>query len=105
MPNELVYSYSTDNNAFVVFSEIFYDKGWNAYLNGELIEHTRVNYILRGMEIPQGEGEIIFKFEPKSFIIGKYSTWISSLLFLIVFAGVIYTAKNNPNQLEKSSDN
>ena len=51
-----------NQNLPAVFSEIFYDKGWNAYINGELVDHTRVNYMLRGMEIPQGEGQIVFKF-------------------------------------------
>jgi uncharacterized membrane protein YfhO len=34
-----------------VFSEMFYDKGWEAYLDGEKQEHFRVNYTLRGMII------------------------------------------------------
>ena len=71
-------------------SEIYYDKGWNAYINGQKVPHIKVNYILRGMKVPAGEGEIVFKFEPGTYAIGKASTWIGSILILLIIAGVFY---------------
>ena len=70
-PNHLVYDVNTEEASFAVFSEIFYDKGWNAYINGELNEHYRVNYVLRGMNLPKGEYQVEFKFEPQSVAIGS----------------------------------
>jgi len=90
LPNQLVYTYQSNADQLVVFSEIFYDKGWNAYINGNPVPHIKVNYILRGMKVPAGEGEIVFKFEPSTYSIGKASTWISSVLILLLILGVGY---------------
>jgi uncharacterized membrane protein YfhO len=40
----------TNNKGFAVFSEIYYDKGWQAYIDGNQAEFSNVNYVLRGME-------------------------------------------------------
>ena len=51
-PNYLKYASNSIGAALAVFSEIFYDKGWKAYINGNEVPHFRVNYILRGLVIP-----------------------------------------------------
>lgn len=85
-PNHLVYEVNSSTSAFAVFSEIFYDKGWNAYVNGELKEHYRVNYVLRGMNLPKGEYQVEFKFEPRSVSIGSSVALLSSILiYLLLF--------------------
>ena len=43
--NHLTYTATCLKEQLAIFSEIFYDKGWNAYLNGELVPHFRANYI------------------------------------------------------------
>ena len=61
-----------------------YKNGWNAYLDGKLVPHTRVNYVLRGMHIPKGKHQIVFKFEPQVIEKGSLITLSSyGLLFLI----------------------
>ena len=79
-----------------MFSEIWYgpNKGWKAYVDGELVEHIRVNYILRGMKIPAGQHKIEFKFEPAVYTRGKTISFISSLFILLGLIGV--AAKNYP---------
>ena len=87
-PNHLVYDVNTNEASFAVFSEIFYDKGWNAYINGELNEHYRVNYVLRGMNLPKGEYQVEFKFEPQAVAVGSTIALICSVLIysLLAFA-------------------
>src|SRR5690606_29185968 len=46
-PDHLTYEYTTPRDAIAVFAEIWYDKGWNAYVDGEKIPHFRADYILR----------------------------------------------------------
>jgi len=88
-PNHLVYNVKASNNSvFAVFSEIYYEKGWNAYIDGELQEHYRVNYVLRGMELPKGEYQVAFKFEPKSVSLGSSIALVSSLLIYLL---LLYT--------------
>lgn len=88
--NHLVYESNTSSNQFAVFSEIFYDKGWNAYIDGELMPHVRANYVLRAMPIPSGSHIIEFKFEPQTHYIGEKISFASSLILLLFLAGVFY---------------
>lgn len=88
--NELVYQSKSSSNQFAVFSEVFYDKGWNAYINGEFVSHYRANYILRAMDIPAGENKIEFKFEPKTFKTGELISLASSIILLLLILGVAY---------------
>ncbi|MBW7952657.1 MAG: YfhO family protein, partial [Chitinophagaceae bacterium] len=75
---------------FAVFSEIYYDKGWNVYIDGKLTPYAKVNYVLRGMPIPAGEHEIVFKFEPKSHILGWKLTSISTILIYLLIATTLF---------------
>ena len=69
-----------------VFSEIYYgpDKGWQAYIDGVKAPHFRANYALRAMKVPQGDHEIKFRFEPKSYKIGEMISLIFSLLIIVI---------------------
>ena len=95
-PNHLVYDVNVDEVSFAVFSEIFYDKGWNAYINGELNAHYRVNYVLRGMNLPKGEYQVEFKFEPQSVVIGSSISLVCSCLIylLLAFVGFKFVIKD-----------
>lgn len=84
VPNHLMYKSSTEENQFAVFSEIYYKDGWNSYVDGTLVPHYQVNYVLRGMNIPAGNHTIEFKFEPKVIDTGsKISLVFYALLILI----------------------
>jgi uncharacterized membrane protein YfhO len=82
-PNYLKYATSANTPQMAVFSEVYYDKGWNAYIDGQPSPHFRANYILRGMVIPEGEHIVEFKFEPKTF---RTSETISFLFSMLIFA-------------------
>jgi uncharacterized membrane protein YfhO len=75
-----------------VFSEIYYPKGWDAYIDGNLTPHTCVNYVLRGMEIPAGKHKVEFKFEPKAYKTGNTIAMFGSILVLIAVAGGLFFA-------------
>ncbi len=80
--NELKYTSNNPNNGFAVFSEMYYKNGWNAYIDGKLTEHYRVDYALRGLPIPAGKHTIEFKFEPQVVKTG-------SMISLISFIGIL----------------
>jgi len=76
------YKFSAKTNQFAVFSEIYYDKGWDAYIDGKKTNYLRVDYLLRGLPIPAGEHTIEFRFEPRSYTLGKtLTTWFSLIIF------------------------
>jgi len=74
-----------------VFSEIYYDKGWNAYIDGKEVPHFRVNYILRSLVLPAGDHTVEFKFHPKSYYTGNKVSLASSLLLILAIAGYAFT--------------
>lgn len=92
-PNELKYTVNNTANGakLAVFSEIWYgpDKGWNAYIDEEQVDHIRVNYLLRGLKIPPGQHDIVFKFEPATYYLGNTISIISSLTILLAFFGFV----------------
>ncbi len=92
-PNHLSYTSNSTAEELAVFSEVWYgpDKGWNAYIDGNLVDHIRVNYILRALKIPAGQHKIEFKFEPASYYRGEMITLILSILLLLGLIYVLYT--------------
>jgi hypothetical protein len=94
-PNYLKYQSSNTHDGFAVFSENYYPHGWHVFIDGEVVEHLRVNYILRGMEIPAGDHIIEFKFEPQVIKTGSTIALASSVLFgLLALGGLFYEFKN-----------
>jgi hypothetical protein len=89
-PNYLKYASSNNNDGFAVFSEIYYPEGWSATINNEQADIKRVNYILRGLEVPAGKNIIEFKFEPAAYYVGNEISLAGSLLTLLLFAGSIW---------------
>jgi len=82
--NEMNYKSSSTTDQLAVFSEIYYKDGWNAYIDGQLMPHIRVNYVLRSLKIPAGEHDIVFKFEPKVIATGSMISLISYGLLLLI---------------------
>jgi len=89
-PNELVYHFNSKTPQVAVFSEIYYNKGWNAYINGTKVPYVRANYLLRAMPLKAGNYEIEYKFEPTSYSLGNNIALFSSLLLILSIAGYIF---------------
>lgn len=85
-PNELRYAFKTNNERAAIFSEIYYPKGWKAYIaaTGEPIELFRANWMLRGAILPKGEGELVMRFEPESYAVGANISRASSILLILL---------------------
>jgi len=90
-PNDLIYNFSSKTDQVAVFSEIYYDKGWNAYINGKIVPYVRANYLLRAMPLKAGKYDIEYKFEPKAYSIGNAIALISSLLLILSILGYAFS--------------
>jgi hypothetical protein len=86
--NHLTYQANTKKDELTVFSEIYYDKGWKAFLDGKEIPYIRVNYVLRALIVPQGEHKIEFRFEPESYYTGEKIGYASSIILLLMLLGM-----------------
>ena len=88
-PNKMTYHYQGSGTQLAVFSAIYYPKGWNAYIDGKVVAHFQANYVLRSMVLPKGNYDIVFKFEPRSFLTGQKISFWSSILLLLIIAALI----------------
>jgi hypothetical protein len=85
---EITYQSNASHKGFAVFSEIYYPEGWVCTIDGKEVPYTRVNYVLRGLEIPAGKHQIVWKFQPSSFIAGTSYSMVGSLILILAFLGV-----------------
>jgi uncharacterized membrane protein YfhO len=93
-PNQLIYVSNNTNEGLAIFSEMYYEKGWNAYIDGEKRSVIRANYVLRALQIPAGKHTIEFKFEPEVVKTGSTIALISSIgMLLLIGAGVYLERK------------
>jgi len=93
LPNKLVYQSDAATAQLAVFSEIYYEKGWNAYVDGKPTPHLRCDYVLRGMVVPAGKHSIEFKFEPTIVKTGETVALYSSILLyggIISIGGIVF---------------
>ncbi len=93
-PNYLKYESKNNNKGFVVFSEVYYGNGWKTFVDGKEATHIRVNYTLRGMELPAGNHSIEFKFDPDVVKTGSSIALASSILLgLLLLGGLFFEFK------------
>ena len=114
-PNELRYAFSADTDRAAIFSEIYYPKGWKAWIEplgaygevrgghyqptaeGRPVELFRADWMLRGAIIPSGEGQLIMRFEPDSYQLGENISRASSIALILLLlgsaAGIILTGR------------
>ena len=106
-PNELRYEFSTASERAAIFSEVYYPKGWKAWIEpagvyGEVknghyqptaeavpVELFRADWILRGAIIPEGEGQLIMRFEPDSYQLGENLSCASSIVLLLLLISAV----------------
>jgi hypothetical protein len=106
-PNHLIYESSNSSEGLAVFSEIYYQKGWNAFVDGKPAPHFRANYVLRSMVVPAGNHKIEFIFDPQSYKTGEKVSLASSILLgLLLLSGFgfeiykLYKKENNATSAE-----
>ena len=87
-PNDLKYEVNSSKGGTVVFSEIYYP-GWQAYIDGEKVEHGRANYILRAMNVPAGQHVVEFKFDPDTLHATETIAYIAFALLAIAAVVIV----------------
>ena len=88
--DEIKYQSSSKTNQFAVFSEIFYDRGWKATIDGKEAPIVKTNYVLRGLAIPAGEHTILFKFRSASYYNSvKAAVSASFLIWVLLVAAIV----------------
>ncbi|HSB94764.1 MAG TPA: YfhO family protein, partial [Flavitalea sp.] len=92
----MTYSSKAASNQFAVFSEIYYPRGWKAFIDGKEATIVKVNYLLRGLPVPAGNHTIEFRFEPTSYLTGKKISIITGIIsFVLLLAGIFLLWKRS----------
>ncbi|HWK98511.1 MAG TPA: YfhO family protein, partial [Parapedobacter sp.] len=89
-PDHLVYEYSAPRDAIAVFSEVWYDKGWKAFVDGQELPILRANYVLRALQLPGGNHQVEFRFEPRSYHLGETISLVGSIVLVLGLAAAIW---------------
>jgi uncharacterized membrane protein YfhO len=82
--NHLTYMSQNQSEGFAVFSEVYYPKGWQAYIDDEAVDHLQVNYTLRGIQIPAGKHKVKFIFEPSVIKTGSRISLAGHIIFILI---------------------
>ena len=98
--DEINYTSSSSKKQLAVFSEIYYDLGWKAYIDNEETPIVKTNYVLRGLVVPAGNHAIRFEFKPttiKNSIVA--STFASILLWLCIATMIVMAYRNKQKSI------
>lgn len=100
-PNYLRYEYSLPGQAVAVFSEIYYDQGWKAYVDGQEAPYFRADYVLRAMRLPAGEHTVEWRFRAPHWTAAESVTGACSALILLgALAAVVYSVRRKRRPTE-----
>jgi len=92
----LSYDFNAASNQFAVLSEVYYEPGWNATIDGKPAPIVKTDYILRGLAVPAGKHTIELKFEPPAYEKGKKLTSVFNIvLALLIIAGIFMEWRNS----------
>ena len=98
--DEINYTSSSTKKQLAVFSEIYYNLGWKAYIDNVETPIVKANYVLRGLVVPAGNHAIRFEFKPitiKNSIVA--STYASILLWLSIAAMLLIAFRNKQKSI------
>lgn len=82
--DKIDYSYESTTPQVAVFSEIYYPRGWDVFIDDKPAEYFRTDYALRGMYLPAGSHKIEFRFEPQSYFTGRAISITATLIAVLI---------------------
>lgn len=99
----LAYQTNSKNTQLAVFSEIYYDKGWKAYIDNKEAPILKANYLLRALVVPEGAHTIKFEFKPDAYYgyikYAQICEWLTILLILLLIGTWIKEYRSKQNKI------
>lgn len=91
-PNEIDYEVNATGDQLIVFSEIYYKKGWKAFVDGKGQDILKVDYLLRGLEVKGGKHKIAFIFDLPAYHTASKMAYSGSILIFLFLGWGVYTS-------------
>jgi uncharacterized membrane protein YfhO len=88
--NRIELSSKSETGGILVLSEIFYRPGWRAYVNGQLVPIYQANHILRSIEVPAGDSNILFEYDVSNWSLARLISRSFFILIMIILGFVLY---------------
>ncbi|TSJ40246.1 YfhO family protein [Mucilaginibacter corticis] len=101
-PDHMTYQTSSTTSQIAVFSEVYYDKGWKMFIDGQETPYFRADYILRAAQLPIGNHKIEFIFHPVTYYAGEDISLAGSVL-LVLALGFAGYAENKKKPADKKA--
>jgi hypothetical protein len=83
-PDRIRLAARADRPALLVLADNYYP-GWEATVNGEAQRVLRANHTFRAVAVPAGEHEVVFRFRPRSMIVGFW-IYVAGMLLFVAYA-------------------
>jgi hypothetical protein len=80
LPSEVHVSVDMETPGLLVLADQWYS-GWRAFVNGDETPIYLVNAVVRGVKVPAGKGEVVFRYEPAG--------WARGLKFCSLATGIL----------------
>jgi hypothetical protein len=88
-PDRVIVRTRTTAPALLVLADNYYP-GWKATVGDQPATVHRVNHTFRGVEVPAGDHEVVFRFRPAPFYAGAWISLLSTLALVgLVGAGLM----------------
>ncbi len=92
-PNKLELSVTADSTQFLTLAEMYYPRGWHAYLDGKEIKIYQVNHVMRGLKLPDGKHIVKLLFHPSTYFTSVTFVWIGDIITLLLIFAPLYFEK------------
>jgi uncharacterized membrane protein YfhO len=94
LPTRVTVSVRLETPGLVVLADRW-DKGWQAWWNGQPVPILRANHALRGVVLPAGEGTLVFRYAPASFTWGLRLAGLA-VVVLLAWLGIVLRKRTTP---------
>ena len=102
--HELALDVVASGNNLLFVSEIYYPKGWNAYVDGQMTDIFKTDYAFRSIVVPKGKHAVEFKFEPTRYYVGRTISFVTNILAwgCVAVVGFFWWRKRKPVTAKES---
>lgn len=87
--NSITMKVNADRGGYLSLLQAWHS-GWNAYVDGEKVDISKINNCFMGIRLQPGEHEILMQFRPKEFFIGLI---ITGGYYIVLICLMIYGIK------------